>query len=193
MLRCGLPSVTLLGEKTDYELILRLLDKLGNYGEEPTKFAELLKPVLKRFIQSFEDPDGEKVLDFWNRIFTSANIGTGADKYSGWITAFLFWDKDGKSLYHNDIHYSSRLDKKLPELSLDDVAYHRVSANHVPPGFCTVRVDIDDYGVEIKAEMLAGSIGMDCTSSGEETADGQAGMDPLQPRSGWWIYEKATE
>ena len=70
---CGIPSVTLLGEKGDYKLILRRLDKLRNYGKEPNIFVDLLTPVLKRFIRSFEAPDADDVLDFWNRIFSRWN------------------------------------------------------------------------------------------------------------------------
>lgn len=81
---CGLPSVTLLGEKSDYELILHRLDKLRSYGEEPTKFADLLTAVLKRFIRSFEKPEDEEIIDFWNRIVSSWQLGSGMDYYSGW-------------------------------------------------------------------------------------------------------------
>jgi hypothetical protein len=81
---CGIPSVTLLGEKADYELILQRLDKLRSYGEEPTLFANLLTGILKRFVQSFDDPKGVDVLDFWNRIVTAWHMGSGMDYYSGW-------------------------------------------------------------------------------------------------------------
>jgi hypothetical protein len=48
--QCGLPSVTLLGEKSDYELIARRLEKLCTYGNQPTEFCRLLQPILRRFI-----------------------------------------------------------------------------------------------------------------------------------------------
>ncbi|CAG8976784.1 hypothetical protein HYALB_00008443 [Hymenoscyphus albidus] len=40
---CGIPSVTLLGEKAYYELILKGLDKLRSLGIEPTQFADVLQ------------------------------------------------------------------------------------------------------------------------------------------------------
>jgi len=43
---CGIPPVTLLGEKADYELILARIPKLATYGKEPSEFAELLTPIL---------------------------------------------------------------------------------------------------------------------------------------------------
>ncbi|KAK5112704.1 hypothetical protein LTR85_011215 [Meristemomyces frigidus] len=186
---CGLPSVTLLGEKADYELILARLDKLRSYGDEPTLFADLLAPIVKRFILSFDEPDGAEVVDFWNHILTSWNMGSGADFYSGWITAFIFWDEDGKVL--NGRNYSS-IDDMLPPLTLDGITYHRVTADDVPPGFCTVPVTIVDNGAKISAEMLAGSVGMECSSGEQEMVGGEVGLDTMQPWSGWWVYEKAA-
>ena len=90
---CGLPSVTLLGEKADYELILHRLEKLRSYGEEPSQFADLLTAVVKRFIRSFEDPKDPDVIDFWNCIVSSWRMGSGMDYYSGWST-FLTIDSD---------------------------------------------------------------------------------------------------
>ena len=42
--------------------------------------------------------------------------------------------------------------------------------------------------------MLAGSIGWDWSSSGKEVANQEKGeLDTVQPRSGWWIYEKLPQ
>jgi hypothetical protein len=181
---CGIPSVTLLGEKADYELILRRLEKFRSYGEETTLFAELLTPVLKRFILSFDEPESAEVRDFWNRIFSKYNMGSGADNITGWINAFILWNVDGKMLYRKK--RSSWLDKHLPPLMLDGVTYHTISEDDVPPGFATLPVDIKQYGQAIEAEMLAGSVGWDWTSSGGEVANPEIGrLDTVQPRSGW--------
>lgn len=195
-LACGLPTVTLSGDISDYRLILQRLDKLRSYGKEPTLFADLLTPVIKRFIRSFEHPDDEETKSFWNNIFNSIGGGSGAADYSGWITAFMFWDKDGKLLYRRS--KSSYLDEYLPPLTLDGMTFHRITSDDVPPGYCTVPVTIigDVEKPEIEAEMLAGSIGMEFTSSGLEMANGEPGEDrpdTMQPRSGWWIYEKAEK
>ena len=61
---CGIPSVTLLGEKADWELIYRRLDKLETFGEEPTLFCKLLRPIVSRFIKSFENPESKDVISF---------------------------------------------------------------------------------------------------------------------------------
>ncbi|KAF9120742.1 hypothetical protein BG015_006010, partial [Linnemannia schmuckeri] len=40
---CGLPAVTLLGEKGDWEKLLVRIEKLTEYGEETTQWRDLLK------------------------------------------------------------------------------------------------------------------------------------------------------
>lgn len=77
-LGCGLPSVTLLGERADWELILKRLDKLETFGAEPTRFCALLKPLVSRFVQSFEDPTSAEVIDFWQRIAHFEAMGSGS-------------------------------------------------------------------------------------------------------------------
>ena len=79
---CGIPSVTLLGEKADYEEILIRLDKLCEYGEEPTIFSKMLKPVIQGFLRSFEDPSASDVSDFWNSVCVEDG-GSGTLYYNG--------------------------------------------------------------------------------------------------------------
>jgi len=52
-LDCSVPSVTLEGEKSDWESILARLDKLGEFGAEPTEWARMLRPIIHRFISAF--------------------------------------------------------------------------------------------------------------------------------------------
>lgn len=54
---CGLPSVTLLGEKSDWEVLLAKLNRLPDFGEEPASYAAQLRPILSRFVQTFNTPD----------------------------------------------------------------------------------------------------------------------------------------
>lgn len=94
---CGLPSVTLLGEKQDYETILQKIDKLGDFGEEPATFARLLRPILAQFVLAFDvvaeggTPDSE----FWGKICHMHSGGSGPTYISGWLSTFCCWDKEG--------------------------------------------------------------------------------------------------
>lgn len=52
VIRCGLLSVTLLGESAYWALILTRLDKLTIFGVETAQFATLFEPVISRFVQT---------------------------------------------------------------------------------------------------------------------------------------------
>ena len=65
---CALPSVTLLGEKSDWELLLQRIEKLPQLGEESTLFYALLKPVITQCVQSFVSPASDATRDFWQKI-----------------------------------------------------------------------------------------------------------------------------
>jgi hypothetical protein len=97
---CGILSATLLGEKANYEQILKKLDNLPTLGGEPAQFADLLRPVIKRMIRTFEDPEETS---FWQHIL-DVKSGSGSTEYTGWVTAFCFWDDKGNCLYRLQDH-----------------------------------------------------------------------------------------
>ncbi len=115
---------------------------------------------------------------------SSKFIGSGSTEYSGWITAFCFWHEDGACQY--SIWDGGN------NLSLDGVSYHKISDDVLPNGWCKVPVELNDNGLELKTEMVAGSVGIACSSSGLESEDGKVGLDSMQPETGWWIYEKKS-
>lgn len=199
VLRCGIPSVTLLGEKEDWEQLVHKLDKIPQLGREPTIFATLLQPVLDGFVASFNDPSSSEVVDFWSRC-THETGGSGPHYLSGWITAFCFWDEKGRSLYHeNTTDRDSWDDSPDYEMGceLDGVLFHCVDTNDIPCTMVSVPVKIND---NLDAKIMAGIAGTKVTSSGQ-MIDGtddddidhilpeQAVLDSIQPASGWWIYE----
>ena len=196
-LACGLPSVTLLGEKADWTLILTRLDKLTTFGAETSQFATLLKPVVSRFIKSFDAPTSPETVSFWQRIAHKSSGGSGPTYYSGWITAFCFWDKNGECMYSRpspkaNIKFLTdpwNNDWSSQYLRLDEVIYHQVESDDVPPGFSTVPVKVDNNGILFDSLMVAGSVGMQCSSSGEELAGGKRGFDTLAAQTGWWMFE----
>ena len=210
-IECGLPSVTLLGEKKDWELVLGRLEKLSSWGEEPALFERLLKPVLQRFVRSFDEPEGEEVVTFWGQIAHHARGGSGPSYYSGWITAFCLWDKEGKCMFRKppqmiSLDYGSDPDLDGPRpvgigrrtaagnaweegkhLTLDGVDYHRVESKEVPPGYTSVPVKVNDNGYEFDAMMVAGSVGIKASNS---ERGGTGKLDTMSAESGWWIFEK---
>ena len=191
-LMCGIPSVTLLGQKEDYEKILRKLDKLPTFGYEPAQFADALRPILKRMVATFDDAANTEIVDFWRKV-VDVHSGSGTLKYSGWITAFCFWDKDGKCLQKLPVRKGDpRVDPhnyRTRGLVLDDIQYTILDDSRIPSGWSKVPVIVDDIDGTFNTEMVAGSVGIAGSSSGQGTESGDVGLDTMQPVTGWWIFE----
>jgi hypothetical protein len=96
--RNGLPSITLEGMKYDWKNILAKFDSLDKFGEEPRMYSRLLRPVLSRFVQTFDIPNDPAIRLFWNDIVTVTprqNLCIKTDLITGWINAFHMWDPAG--------------------------------------------------------------------------------------------------
>lgn len=190
---CGLPSVTLLGERQDWLTIQRRLGKLREFGREPAKFATLLEPVLRGFIASFDAPDDASVRDFWGKI-THSQSGSGPTYLSGWITAFCFWSEKGRCLHD---------DEDPDGCEMDGVRYHRVDTDRIPSGLAGVPLTVNDNGHKIHTRLVAGSVGVLATSNrllsdGDRCDSGMSlqpspeddlVLDSVRPVSGWWMFE----
>jgi hypothetical protein len=98
---CGIPRVTLEGEQSDWVNILGRLEKLKEYGLETTAWYHLLRPVITRFVAAFDDLTSPANIDFWQRIAHYHPGGSGrVDEYTGWITAFTVFNKQGVWMGH---------------------------------------------------------------------------------------------
>lgn len=207
-LACGIPSVTLLGERGDWVSLVNKLDKIPRLGKEPAKFAKLLQPVLKRFVTSFDSPPLRETRDFWGKCVHEIPGGSGPPYLSGWITAFCFWDDKGNPLDAG----------KRRGCELDGVKFYQIDIADIPAGFASVPVTVDDNGAVYKTNMIAGMVGIGVSSSGKsvdragnhdchplrvsERNRGRSSnkddpeepvLDTIYPVSGWWMYEKIGE
>jgi hypothetical protein len=168
-------------------------------SKQAATFHSLLKPVLGYFVRSFDEPTGLEVISFWNRIAHHEDGGIGqCGSVSGWLTAFCFWDTQGRSLYY----------RPSAGCDLDRTLYHAAKDDGILARYMGVLVkNLDVPGA--KYCMVAGFIGIQCTSSGEPmdmslpwdavagtTRREITGLDSIQPVSGWWVYrfnDKAVE
>ncbi|KDQ07441.1 hypothetical protein BOTBODRAFT_180718 [Botryobasidium botryosum FD-172 SS1] len=185
-LMCGIPSVTLEGEKSDWESILARLDKLDEFGAEPTEWARMLRPIVRSFISAF---DGNPDIDFWSKVAHYSGGGSGPTYLSGWITAFCAWSSEGKWL-GNEIGVplkppSNRYEENSRPLTLDGVIYPRVDTGDIPPGYCEVDVLLDDNGDEFRCLMVAGHVAMKGTAAQK---DGP--LDTVRPSPQWFMFIK---
>ncbi|KAH7389357.1 hypothetical protein DE146DRAFT_680235 [Phaeosphaeria sp. MPI-PUGE-AT-0046c] len=196
---CGIPSVTLLGNREDYEDILQRLDKLSELGPETADWAALLRPIVSRFIASFDEVMSNEVKEFWTQA-AHYQGGSGISLLTGWISAFCYWRSDGVSL-----HYQKTPDFHSPHVPnstgnvrggryvLEGVTYHTIDTNDIPAGYASVPVKIDDNGEIHSTKMVAGSLGLQVGRSGEVDEKGEEKMDCVRSLSGWFMYELKEE
>ena len=179
---CGLPSVTLEGEKSDWERLLARIDKLDSFGEEPKAWAAMLRPILTRFVRAF---DGEPDIDFWSRVCHYHPQGSGPTYLSGWITAFCVWSSQGKwqgpSLSGPSRTITLLGGETVSGLVLDQVSYPVIDRGDVPIGFCEVDVKLDDNGVMLPCMMVSGHVAY--SVEGEK-------KDGLRPLPSWFMFVK---
>ncbi|KAJ6459971.1 hypothetical protein C8R45DRAFT_803333, partial [Mycena sanguinolenta] len=219
MAGCGIPRVTLEGEKSDWENILQRLEKLKEFGFETAAWYHLLRPVIRRFIRAFDDPVNPDNVDFWQRVahYTPGGSGRG-DHYSGWITAFMVFNKNGRwigpqlskvpdggcfdeqtvtaetvpdptlSAAHFWETYGGQYMHK--DLILDGTPFHVVHRSSIPPGYGEVDVLIIDDGERFECAMVAGSVGTRVKSSGDRSLSPRGTHDTVEPVLGWWLLVK---
>ncbi|KAK6992927.1 hypothetical protein R3P38DRAFT_2656597 [Favolaschia claudopus] len=207
---CGIPRVTIEGEKSDWINILGRIEKLKEYGLETTAWYHLLRPIISRFIFAFDNPTSPYNVDFWQRIahYDAGGSGKG-DWYTGWMTAFTVFDKEGRWIGHR---LSKAAKSSVPcetltpiqfwdtyggpdmryDLVMDGTPYHRLSAHDVPPGFAEVPVKLQDgdVGKTYDCTMVAGSVGMQVSSSGDKNPSSSGTNDTMSTllSLGWWMF-----
>lgn len=95
------------------------------------------------------------------------NEGSGPTYLCGWITAFCFWDEEGKCFHkpehknppnkeEEEARQSYPYSDKNRVMVLNNVRYHIVNTKNIPPGYATVPIKLDDNGYITYAQMVAG-------------------------------------
>ncbi|CAA7259446.1 unnamed protein product [Cyclocybe aegerita] len=198
---CGIPSITLEGTKSDWEALLQKLDKLPSFRpssscsknseSEPERWANLLRPVLRRFVDAFTRAESglEPDVDFWSKIANRYSFGSGTSFLSGWITAFCVWDSttgkwQGSPRSSTPQRYLGSTPKSHAQLVLDDVTYPVIDTHKVPMGYCEVDVKVRDAEGEVDCVMVAGH--MASLVRGES-------KDTLAPLASWFMYIRPEE
>ncbi|KAF7341246.1 hypothetical protein MVEN_01860200 [Mycena venus] len=202
---CGIPRVTLEGDRSDWVNILERLRKLKEYGIETIAWYHLLHPIISAFINAFDAPESEDNVDFWQRVvrYPQRNM-SGPSSYSGWINAFTVFSKKGAWLGYG-------LDKTIvPQVPPEDLTaeqfwatyskldaqflrrapYHPMTHERMPPAYAEVDVTFIDNGKKLDCLMLAGVVGTRVSSSGDLGLSSTGKDDTIHPAAGWWICTK---
>lgn len=184
---CGIPSVTLLGERKDWEKLLLRLETIPLIpGDELKTWYSLLKPVCTRFVRTFDEPDSPEIRRFWRGITNAREYMNMAyetvTEYSGWITAFCFWGNQA------NCQYGEPPNANETTLTLDGVRYGVIDSDCIPDGWASVPVTRTCDGTEWQMTMVAGSVAMQLKSSNVPSSRELVGPDRIQPRQGWWAF-----
>ncbi|XEV06107.1 hypothetical protein FSHL1_011394 [Fusarium sambucinum] len=200
---CGIPSVTLLGTEEDWVKLEAKLDYLKEFGPDPELFAEMLRPIMKRFVSSWDEAHAEETKLFWEqivRVKKQWSCGEGANEWdvSGWITGFDFFDRNGRRRgydawkdYDED-EEEKEIVKEEPHMGIfpndwtvimDGQQYLPLSLSDVSTSYAKAPVTMRGYphpGVDMEAYILAGNVGVERIEEG--------GKVTAQPVSGWFAY-----
>lgn len=183
MMTCGIPRVTLEGEKSDWTCILNRLEKLKEFGPKTNAWYSLLRPILLRFIKAFDHPDSKENLDFWSRVADYEGFGSGTVWLSGWITAFMVFDENG--LWTPDKSH------KDSELIIDGVSYPLLDSAEIPAGYAQVDVTVErEGGGEYPTSLVGGMVGTRICSSGDKALSDTGERDSARPALAWWWVMK---
>lgn len=194
-MRCGIPAITLLGTKSDYESILLKLSKLNKLGPEVRAFTTLLRFIILEFISTFDAVSSANQvpnIDFWRKICHEESMGSGPNYLSGWLTAFCVWDEDGKWQGPNFSDgdpvifkrgaLQDKESSKKGEVPFDVSVYGRIGTDCIPAGFSEVEVKVIEGGTKYDCMMVAGHVGARVSGQG-------AIEDTLQASPQWFMFE----
>ncbi|KAI1354450.1 hypothetical protein F5Y01DRAFT_272838 [Xylaria sp. FL0043] len=201
---CGIPTATLLGDRADWVDLASRVERLGEYGEEPELFRDVLRPVVRGFVETFDNPAHERVRDFWSRAINYQR-GSGMNHLSGWITAFLIWDEEGKfripkrlqdqtkDAAEKSFAQNGKKPLHLHPLTEPGWAGYRVDLDEVPAGFVSVPVKLKNPETEVMVDtqLLAGSVGMEALTleQSQQQSSDEGALYTVKPVTGWWMYQ----
>lgn len=191
-LLCGIPKVTLQGEKRDWEMLREKIDAFDQYGDEPKQWTALLRPILDSFTSAFDvtaDSTGAELKqqqEFWSRVCHYTGGGSGPTYLCGWATVFTIWDEDGKFRTKTPQQPGEVfiLDEGGEPKELD--SWPKIDTDKITKGVAEVPVVVDDNGTTHDTVLLAGSPGFKLSKS-QEIADGD--QEVLSPIIGWAMYK----
>lgn len=154
---CGIPTITLTGEKKDWEMILQKLTMLDKIGL--SAWANNLKPLIQEFIAV---KDGKINKLFWQDIYKNYSE-YNAFYISGWIIKFFPYIKEGgpeEGKYDEKLQVTihGEVLKPNPYLEGSDYLKSTLSTDNFPTGIACIPITWNNQlkGFTKKMEVYAG-------------------------------------
>lgn len=132
MTMCGIPEITLQGNKEDWELLVSKAKNLSQYDLK--WWIDKLIPVLQKFVDVFDDDIDP---EYW-RSFYKYHSMSGGDSIGGHCLNLFAYDKNGNRFFKSDAH-------------MDDFT----------SGLSSVPFTWEYFGKEIKMKFISGFFGIE--------------------------------
>ncbi|PHH82992.1 hypothetical protein CDD83_3092 [Cordyceps sp. RAO-2017] len=173
---CGSPSISLLGTRADWVKLAEKVEKLTTWGWgwQAVEYADGLRPVLERMVDTFDQPAPEELQDFWTQMIVRKRPDCygGADAIAGWINAFYYWGPSGRIGNMNADGGVTVGGNKYSPRSIYDI----------PVSYSAMDLKlIDKEEDEREWNLVAGNIGM----RRDQTENKYVGAEQL---GGWFVY-----
>jgi hypothetical protein len=185
---CGFPSVTLEGERRDWEDLRDRVGRLTQFGDDAAEWARCLGRAVDGMVESFDRPEDEETKDFWMRACHSAGAEASGSMItlSGWLTSFCWWTTEGvkQKMFEDKELADSMWHLEGPSgwrrLKLDGVVFPVIDREEIPTAITTVPITWHHRGngARLRTTLVAGLTGM-------KLMDGSGSQ--VQPALGWWI------
>ena len=156
---CGIPEITLEGNKEDWESILYKAKGLSEY--DLSWWIDELVNVLQEFVNIWE---GKINLDFW-KDFVNKNEGSGGPFFCGHMLKLSAYKKDYRDVFQKIESYPTNR------------SFHGFTTSSFSSGVSKVPFVWNYYGQEFNMEFASGFAGM-------ELIDGA-----YKPNISWAVYE----
>ncbi|KAJ6541404.1 hypothetical protein B0H19DRAFT_1035535 [Mycena capillaripes] len=211
-LRRGIPRVTLEGRRGDWELLLKKLERLKEYGIPAIAWYHLLYPVVSRFAKSFDDPKSPENVEFWKKVVHGEGYGGRSLKLSGWITAFCVFSFEGKwripglrtgrvgkkdpatlPSRHFWSTYAPSLQETSLDMTIDGAKYPVLDIHDLSAGYAEVDITVNQGGIASPCVIVAGLTGVGFSSSRDSLLSLTGRNDTVRPVVAWWIFPKLPE
>jgi hypothetical protein len=168
---CGIPNITVLGTKEDWQDITNRLKGLLLYNDNNNymqSWYDLLVPIMNNFEKSVaKNPD----IEWWDKICSKHGGGSGPRYISGWCSVFCVFNEEGNwqgSTFKISGYNNIKSDWPI------------IDTNDIPCGYVTVPVMINDNGVEYNSLMVAGHMAKKVSLN----------SNTIQPSIDWFIGVK---
>jgi hypothetical protein len=143
---CGIPRIRLLGTTDDWRKLCESARKLAEpFAAHLAPFFQQLLPVLTKLAEQ-ADPATEIDNDFWVNIY-SRESSSGHDSVTGWITAFVHYDRNPSTGVVKPLGASA--------------GEKRIERNHFALHASTVPFTWEHLGTHLPMRLVAGILGVD--------------------------------